>query len=29
VLAVNKGSQDNRFIRLGGRVPAPIQSLVN
>lgn len=29
VMAVNKGSQSNPFIRLGGRVPAPIQSLVN
>jgi uncharacterized protein len=29
VIAVNKGCQENRFIRLGGRVPAPIQSLVN
>ncbi|MES2625386.1 MAG: PFL family protein [Pseudomonadota bacterium] len=29
VMAVNKGNQENRFIRLGGRVPAPIQSLVN
>lgn len=29
VMAVNMGSQENRFVRLGGRIPAPIQSLVN
>lgn len=29
VLAVNHGSEENRFVRLGGRIPAPIQSLVN
>lgn len=29
VLAVNHGNQPNPFITLGGRVPAPIQSLVN
>lgn len=29
VMAVNLGSQENRFVRLGGRIPAPIQSLVN
>lgn len=29
VMSVNMGSQENRFVRLGGRIPAPIQSLVN
>ena len=29
VMAVNMGSHENRFVRLGGRIPAPIQSLVN
>jgi hypothetical protein len=29
VMKVNLGSQENRFVRLGGRIPAPIQSLVN
>src|SRR5690606_16148660 len=29
VVAVNRGSEGNAFINLGGRVPAPIQSLVN
>ncbi len=29
VMAVNMGDQENRFVRLGGRIPAPIQSLVN
>lgn len=29
VMAVNMGGQENRFVRLGGRIPAPIQSLVN
>lgn len=29
VMAVNMGDQKNRFVRLGGRIPAPIQSLVN
>jgi uncharacterized protein (UPF0210 family) len=29
VMAVNLGDQENRFVRLGGRIPAPIQSLVN
>lgn len=29
IMAVNHGNQENRLIRLGGRVPAPIQSLVN
>ncbi len=29
VMAVNMGSHENRFVRLGGRMPAPIQSLVN
>jgi uncharacterized protein len=29
VMAVNRGGEENRFVRLGGRVPAPIQSLVN
>jgi uncharacterized protein (UPF0210 family) len=29
VMAVNMGSQENRFVRLGGHIPAPIQSLVN
>lgn len=29
VMAVNMGKQENRFVRLGGRIPAPIQSLVN
>lgn len=29
VMAVNMGNQENRFVRLGGRIPAPIQSLVN
>lgn len=29
IMAVNMGEQENRFVRLGGRIPAPIQSLVN
>lgn len=29
VLAVNSGSAENRFIRHGGRIPAPLQSLIN
>lgn len=29
VMPVNMGNQENRFVRLGGRIPAPIQSLVN
>lgn len=29
IIPVNNGSADNRFIRLGGRIPAPIQSLTN
>jgi hypothetical protein len=29
VMKVNLGNQENRFVRLGGRIPAPIQSLVN
>ena len=29
VMAVNMGSHENRFVRLGGRIPSPIQSLVN
>lgn len=29
VLAVKKGNIDNRFVNFGGRIPAPIQSLVN
>lgn len=29
IMAVNNASGDNRFIRLGGLIPAPIQSLVN
>lgn len=29
VMEVNMGSHENRFVRLGGRIPAPIQSLVN
>ncbi|WP_273151278.1 DUF711 family protein, partial [Methylophaga thiooxydans] len=29
VMAVNMGNQENRFVRLGGRIPAPIQTLVN
>lgn len=29
VMSVNMGSHENRFVRLGGRIPAPIQSLVN
>jgi uncharacterized protein (UPF0210 family) len=29
IMAVNNARGDNPFIRLGGRIPAPIQSLVN
>jgi len=29
VMAVNMGSHENRCVRLGGRIPSPIQSLVN
>ena len=29
IIAVNQGSAPNPFVRYGGRVPAPIQSLVN
>jgi uncharacterized protein (UPF0210 family) len=29
ILAVKRGADSNAFVRLGGRVPAPIQSLVN
>jgi len=29
VLAVNSGTSENRFVRYGGRIPAPIQSLFN
>jgi len=29
IIAVNNGRGANRFIRLGGRIPAPIQSLTN
>ncbi|AFJ03751.1 hypothetical protein Q7C_2630 [Methylophaga frappieri] len=29
IMAVNMGNQENRFVRLGGRIPAPTQSLVN
>ena len=29
IIAVNNGQGDNPFIRLGGRIPAPIQSLTN
>src|SRR5690606_3455282 len=29
IMAVNQGSSPNAFVRYGGRVPAPIQSLVN
>ncbi len=29
ILAVNNARGDNPFVRLGGRIPAPIQSLVN
>jgi uncharacterized protein (UPF0210 family) len=29
IMQVNNGSGDNRFIRLGGLIPAPIQSLTN
>jgi hypothetical protein len=29
ILAVNNGQGDNRFIRHGGLIPAPLQSLTN
>jgi hypothetical protein len=29
IMPVNCGPKENRFIRRGGRIPAPIQSLVN
>lgn len=29
IMAVKRGAEGNRFVRFGGRVPAPIQSLVN
>jgi len=29
ILSVNNGQGENRFVRLGGRIPAPIQSLRN
>ena len=29
IMPVNNSRGANRFIRLGGRIPAPIQSLVN
>jgi len=29
IMPVNNGPSENRFIRRGGRIPAPIQSLVN
>lgn len=29
IMPVNNGTGDNRFIRLGGRIPAPIQSMTN
>lgn len=29
VLAVNNGFAENRFVRHGGRIPAPLQSLIN
>ena len=29
IMAVNNARGENRFIRLGGRMPAPIQSLIN
>ncbi|HWK53998.1 MAG TPA: PFL family protein [Hyphomicrobiales bacterium] len=29
IMAVNQGNSPNAFVRYGGRVPAPIQSLVN
>jgi hypothetical protein len=29
IMAVNNGSGDNPFIRLGGLIPAPLQSLNN
>jgi uncharacterized protein (UPF0210 family) len=29
IMAVNNGGGDNRFIRLGGLIPAPLQSMNN
>jgi uncharacterized protein (UPF0210 family) len=29
ILAVNQGTTPNAFVRHGGKIPAPIQSLVN
>jgi len=29
IMPVNRGAEENRFVRRGGRIPAPIQSLVN
>jgi len=29
IMAVNNGARGNRFIRLGGLIPAPIHSLTN
>lgn len=29
IIPVNNATASNRFIRLGGRIPAPIQSLTN
>ena len=29
VMSVRRGNEDNPFVALGGRIPAPIQSLVN
>ncbi|RLC01324.1 MAG: PFL family protein, partial [Deltaproteobacteria bacterium] len=29
IMPVNNGQGENRFIRRGGRIPAPIQSLTN
>jgi uncharacterized protein len=29
IMPVNRGAEENRFVRRGGRIPAPVQSLVN
>ena len=29
IIPVNQGAFENRFVRRGGRIPAPIHSLVN
>jgi len=29
IMAVRRGAETNRFVKYGGRIPAPIQSLVN